>query len=261
MKEYNFADLQHRYESKTVRLLAECRFVTDLVGGMRGDRPGVAMFVEHQMKLTGQAAIEEVDRIMTQEIGGAPKSIAPPEGELEETQEGVVNLIRRDAHGPWLGDWMIKACLKAAASRLNLFVQKRGTKGDMAEMGTVRAVGVSFHETQGVIDPGRRIYLRSPDGGPATTELQFFRGRISSPQGSKSIQNVAECCLAGAQFAFEYRFADGKINEDDVADIAACAMVIGLGSCKAFERGKFAIERLMVERNVKESVKEKSKAA
>ena len=147
---------------------------------------------------------------------------------------------------------MIKACLKQSASRLGIFQQKRGTKGDVAEMGTVFAYGIS------ALDPRypQRVYLRNSKGdGPAQTYFQEFMGRVQTPQGSKSVITDSECVNPGSRFEFGFRYAVGKISEDDVADMFACAMVIGLGSAKSFERGKFRVERLTLqsgERKVKE---------
>jgi len=77
------------------------------------------------------------------------------------------------------------------------------------------------------------------------TYFNAFRGRVQSPQGSKSIVNDAECVAPGSRFAFEFRFYPSRIKADDMADIFASAMVIGLGSCKSFERGKFRINELV----------------
>ena len=249
--EYSFDDLSKLYEGMTVCAIAECRLATDLVGGQPASRTGVEAFVQHQMKLTGDEAKEAASRILQHEIEGGTRDIPTPEGaELEEMEAKSVNLIRRDQHGPWLGDWMVKACLKNAASRIGLYRDTIGTKGDTAEMGQVKAIGVSAFDIPDRYN-ANHIYLRADDGGQARTYLEYFKGRVSSPQGSKSIVTLSEVCPAGTLFQFQFRFFNGKIRDNDIADMFAAAMVIGLGSARAFERGKFSINRLTVERGAK----------
>lgn len=258
--DFNFAKLNERYQAMTALAVVHARFSTDMVGGVPAggttltDTPekALAAYVKHQLHLEGDEALAAIKRIMAHEIPGGVKDITPEGGEIDEKEARPVNLIRRDEFGPWLGDWMIKACLKAAASRVGLFVQTRGSKGDMAEMGQVVAHDYSFRSAEQYKEAqmpysSNRIYLVDDEGKPAKTEFQLFRGRVNSPQGSVSIVTLSEVCLAGARFAFEYRFYNSQIKLDDVQDFLAAAMVVGLGSAKAFERGKFRIESGYVE--------------
>lgn len=259
MTVFNLQQLRNRYEAITAQIVAECSLATELVGGQPAQPDGVRMFVQHHLKLTGEEAEAAVKRILAEEIGAKP--VPSDEGELEERLSYGINIIRRTEHGPWLGNWMVKACIKAAASRLAIFQQKKGTKGDMAEMGDVRAIGCSLVEPE----HPERIYLRSSTGEEAaTTYFQEFKGRIQSPKGSASIIHHSECAAPGSRFAFEYRFYGVRLSENDVADTFASAMVVGLGSCKAFERGKFSIQRLeytpQVEKRRKEEKKEEAAA-
>jgi hypothetical protein len=236
---FSLDQLKGRYQRITASCIAECTLATECVGGVNADENGVRAFVTHHLGLVGSEAESAVARIVSEELG---ERDAPSEtGELKEKLSYGINMIRRDQHGPWLGSWMVKACLKAAASRLGLYAQKKGTKGDMAEMGQAQGYGISL------LDPEApyKIYLIDKNSDtPATTRFSEFKGRVSSPQGSKSIVNHNECVPEGSRFSFEYRFYDGKLTEDDVADIFASAMVIGLGSAKAFDRGKFSINKL-----------------
>ncbi|MGE5570497.1 MAG: hypothetical protein ACM3S5_15780 [Rhodospirillales bacterium] len=238
---YDLAALEERYVKMTCRATVQCVLRTELVGGMSADEDGVRAFVNHHLNLTGDDADKAVARILAEEVG--ERDATPEGGELDEKLTYGISIIRRDEHGPWIGDWMVKACLKAAASRLGLFVSKRGSKGDMAEMGRVAAVGASL------ATPGNpeRIHLVNPDGTPATTYFQEFKGRIQSPQGAVSIVSHKECVPPGTRFSFEFRRYDGKLKADDIANIFAAAMNIGIGSAKAFERGKFAVESLEIE--------------
>lgn len=248
-------DLRARYEEMASHSRAECHLTTELVGGVPADEGGMRRFVEHHLGLKGADADAAVHRIKSEEMG--ERDVAPEGGELEEKLTHGINIIRRDKYGPFLGNWMPKANLKAAASRLGIFVAKKGAKGDMAEMGEILACGISLK------DPACpwKIYLTGPDGEePAETYFQTFRGRVNTPTGSKSIVNDAESVKAGARFEFEFRYYPGKISMDDLADMFAAAMVIGLGSCKAYERGKYQVDKLTYQAGTKRKGKEEKKA-
>jgi hypothetical protein len=241
---YTQADLDGYYEGMTNRLVAECELTTELVGGMAADEAGVAAFVKHHLELEGPAAEAAVKRIMADEVG--ERDLTPEGGELNERLTYGVCIIRRDEVGPWLGNWMVKACLKAAASRLGLFVAKRGSKGDVIEMGRVHAHGVSYRPQ--VKEPETHVHLIGPDGETgATTYFHDFRGRVSTPAGSMSIVSDRECVASGTRFGFEFRWYAGKIGGEDMAKVVSAMEVIGLGSAKAFERGKFKIRHMTVE--------------
>ena len=237
----NYADLRTRYEDLTNKATATCKLTTELVGGQPAGEAGIRAYVTHHLHLIDEEAEKAVARIMKEEVGEKP--VPSETGELDERMTYGLNVIRRDEYGPWLGDWMVKACLKCAGSRLGFFATKKGTKGDMAEMGNVRAVGIS------ALNPEHpeRVYLADDAGASAKTYFQKFMGRVQTPQGSKSIVNESECVAPGARFSFEYFWPGKKLTEADVANLFACSMVIGLGSCKALERGKFAIETLDIE--------------
>ncbi len=252
-KEFNFDQLQKRYEAMTVCATASCVLSTDLVGGQPAKNKELEAFVKYQMKLTGKAAEEAVARIWTHELEGiGVRKISNPDpdntDELEEAEDKSVNVIRRDNHGPWLGDWMIKACIKNAATRIHLFQDyaRYGVKGDMAEMGRATAYGSSLHEPNSNVYTANRIYLRKGKQ-PAPTHFDIFSGSVPGPKGRVSIQTLAECCDAGAEFSFQFRFFDGKTTLDDIEKLFAAAMNIGLGSSRSFERGKFQITKLSVD--------------
>lgn len=239
---FSLADLRKRYDSFTARCVADCSFSTELVGGVPGNRQGVEAFVRHHLKLEGDAAEEAIARIMKEEIG--ERDVPSETGELQEKLSYGINVIRRDENGPYLGCHMIKACLKNSASRLAIFQQKRGSKGDLSEMGQLLAAGVSALDGASPFN----VYLRNPQGtGMAVTQFDTLRGRVQSPQGSKSIVNDVETCPVGSRFSFQFRYMPTKVTKDDIVDIFASAMVIGLGSAKSFERGKFSINSLTFE--------------
>ena len=239
MGKYTAEQIEKSFQEMTKVATAHCTLTTELVGGQPADEKGVAMFVEHHLHLVGSKAEEAVKRILKEEVG--ERDTTPEGGELEDNLSYGINVVRHDDFGPWLGAWMQKSCLKAAASRLALFTSKKGAKGDMAEMGRVQAIGASLSG-----DP-THIHFVDENGYPAQTYYKTFRGSVQSPQGRKSIVGDRECVPVGAQFSFEFRLYDGKITEADLVKIFAAASNIGVGSCKAFECGKFRIDSLEVE--------------
>lgn len=238
-----FDDLNSAYERMTAYIRCECTFATELVGGQPADEEGIRQFVVHHLKITDEIEREKaVQRILHEEIEDAT-------AEGDEVEEGKVyglRAIRRDNFGPYLGDWMIKANLKNTASRLQIFQQIKGTKGNWAEAGRVRAWKYSLQDPE----HPNQIYLRNSGDGPAHTEHKTFRGRVQTPQGPVSIMHESEVCEPGSRFAFEFRFLNNGakgLTEDDIKDVLALCMIVGLGSARSMERGKFRIESAEIE--------------
>lgn len=232
-------DIEARYEDLTASVKVWAHLTTESVGGQPADRKGVMAFVTHHLKLTGPDAEAACDRIMREE--GA--QITTPEGgEVKEAESYAVNNIRRSQYGVWFGDWMVKACIKSAASRVGLFKKKIGTKGDFAEGGRVYAIDYSFQ------DNARQIYLLDPHNNiPVKTYYRNFRGRVNTPSGATSVVHDSECAPAGSRFAFELRFVNGKTTERELTDVLALACNCGLGSAKSFECGRFEIDKAIID--------------
>lgn len=232
-------ELDQDYQDMTSFFRCQCTLATELVGGLPADDMALEQFVIHHLKVPQEEVAAAVARIKAEEVS---KDLRPPEGELEEKRVYGVNVIRRDAHGPYLGDWMIKACIKAAASRLNIFTEVRGSKGNFAEAGRVNAIGFSLHGNP------RLVYLNNEEGtGPAETYFQEFSGSVLSPQGRTSIIHHSECVKPGSRFAFEFRFIGRKLRETDIIAVVSLIRIIGLGSVKALERGKFTVDKCEID--------------
>ncbi len=232
---FTFEDLEKRYEEITSRIICKCEAATPIAGGQPAQEDGIRAFVTHHLGLTDPTEAEQaVKRIMAEEVGEKP--IPEAEGELVEKLTYGINIIRRDSYGPYLGNWMIHACLKQAASRLGIFVDFRGSKGNFAEAGRVTPAGISK-----ITDSIREVYLVGSDGLPAKTYWEEFKGRVSSPQGNKSIVHHTECVPPGTQFGFEFRFIRGALKDTDIQDFLALAMIVGLGSVKSLGCGKWRI--------------------
>jgi hypothetical protein len=242
-KRFGKEDIRKRYENLTSSVIAHCQFTTELVGGQSAERAGIESWVKHHLKLSGEEAEKAVRRILDEEVGTRP--VPSEEGELDEKLTYGLNVIRWSDAGPWLGNWMVGACLKQAASRLGIFAKKRGSKGDLTEMAEVYPVGDSLIRTVPVYQ--QKIHLTNGKGplGRADTFYQQFKGRVQTAKGSASIVNDCECAPPGTRFSFQLRFYPGKVTEDDILDIFSAASVIGLGSCKAYEKGKFEVNELI----------------
>lgn len=239
-KTFNLEQLQSRYLDFTDRVIAECSFATDYVGGQPGGPDGVRAFVTHHLKLSGDEAEQAIKRILNEEIG--ERDVVPPEGgELKERLTYAVNVVRRDEFGPWIGGWQIKACLKQAASRLRVFVERRGAKGDMSEMGWVRAYGLSALNPE---HPERIYVLDAKQDKPSDTFFEKIMGRVQTPDGAKSIVGDAEQIPAGARFQFAFNYMPGNVKPEDIPDIFASMMICGLGSARSLQRGQFVIHSL-----------------
>lgn len=237
-----FDDLNNRYEARTAVFRAECVFSTECVGGQPADEEGIRQFVIHHLGITNPDEVQAaVDRIQNEEL----QDVTPPEGEIKEEKVYGVRSLRRDSTGVFLGNWMAKACVKVAMSRLGIFQEKRGSKGDVAEVGRVQAWKYSLKDKTKPF----QIYCIGPDAEdqPPKTYHKDFMGRVSTPTGPVSIIHKSECLAPGTRFAFEFRFLQNFLDEDDIQDVLAFMMTIGLGSARSLERGKFRIENAELE--------------
>jgi hypothetical protein len=229
-----FEDLNARYEALTSYVRCECALATEMVGGQPANEDGVRQFVQHHLKLKGAEADQAVRRILHEEV----ENVTPETGELPEGKVYGVRAVRHTEHGPYIGDWMVKACWKVAMSRLDIFKSIKGTKGNIAEAGRVQAWKYSLADKT----HPNLIYLRnSGDNIPAHTYHKEFMGRVQSPTGPVSIIHQSECVEPGSRFAFEMRFLPGKLKVEDVKDTLALMMIVGIGSARSLECGKFRI--------------------
>lgn len=245
--DYTFEDLNKRYEARTGSLRASCTVADVLVGGQPASEDGVRMFVKHHLEIADQVEADKaVARILKQEIG--EKDMTPEIngvlGEVNEKAVYGVNVVRRSNLGAWIGHWQIQACLKQAASQLNVFIQVERSKSGFSEAARVSAVGMSLLES---LHPGR-IYVMAEDGEtPAQTFFDEFRGRVRQPTGAVSIMHHSECIPSGSRFEFEFRFAVGGLKEADIRDVVAMMMVCGLGSVRSLGCGKFRVDHLSID--------------
>jgi hypothetical protein len=219
----------------TAGVICHCEAVTPLVGGLTASDAGIRAFIAHHLEITDEAEAQKTfQRIKSEELGEKP--VPSETGELKEQLTYGINVIRRTSIGPYLGNWMIHANLKTAASRLGMFSEMLGSKGNMAEGGIVLPHGISKRD-----DRPDCIYLVDSHGEPATTYFDEFKGRVQSPRGSTSIMHHSECVPAGTLFDYKFKFIMGTLKESDIRDFLALSMIVGIGSVKSLGHGKFRI--------------------
>ena len=240
---YTGAELSEMLEAIRTTAVAHCRLLRPLAGGQPADDAGLRGFVEHHLGIPPETLefTAALERIKREEIG--ERDTTPETGELETLEVYQVNVVRRSAKGPYILEHMVKAMLKQSASRLGLFMaqKKRGSKGDLAEFGTVTASGESLQDSARPWE----IYPRI-DGGPASTSYVKISGSVNTPQGKKSIQHHTEVIAEGSEFWFELRWPATRLNPDDIARIIAGGAIIGLGSCLSLGYGAFRVETLEI---------------
>ena len=235
--EFDGKELKEIREKHRACAVVKCRMLRPTAGGVPAKEEGVGYFVEHHLEIPKDDPEHDrtVKRIMEEEIG--ERDDTPDQGELADKNVYAVNLIRRNEKGPFLLEHMVKACLKVAASRLEYFVKKRGSKGDMSEMGTVLAHGASLKDE----DRPWEIYLVDENGVSIDTEFHEITGTVSTPQGRKSISHHTEVTQEGAIFEFEFRWPTKKIKPKDIAEIISHIGNIGIGSVRSLEYGGFEV--------------------
>jgi hypothetical protein len=241
MTTVTFDQLNQHYENYTSMVRCECVFATELVGGQPADEAGIRAYVKHHLKLENEEAEAAVQRILHEEI----ENTTPPEGEIPEGKLYGLRAIRKDEEGwPYLGDWMIKAAIKVATSRLFIFQQLLGSKGGFAEAGRVRGWQYSAHKEH----PNFVYLCNQTADGPAHTYFKEFMGRVTTAKGPMSIVHQSECVPPGSRFAFEFRFMTAKdLKQDHIESMLALLMIVGVGSARSLECGKFRIEKAEIE--------------
>lgn len=225
-------------ESHRTAIRVKCRMQLPLAGGLPATENGLRYFVKSHMGIPEDSdEFESVLEKVQEEIGA--RDTTSEEGELSTEHIYSLNVIRRSQHGPYVMEHMLKALLKQAASRIGVFQKNRGSKGDLAEMGSVLAIEDSLQNP----DRPWEVYLRNGVGA-AKTHFDIVQGCPSGPKGKKSIQTHTEVTDEGTRFAFELRFGKGKITKDLAMHIIAASTQIGLGSCLSLPYGKFIVEDL-----------------
>lgn len=245
-------DLRKLLEKYRCVLLCTLMFRRECVGGQPATEKGLEAFVQHVFKIdpmrldgdkknppTNPEFIAAVERVRG-EIG--ERDLTPAQGEVEEKKVYGVNVVRQSPLGPFLLEHQIKAALKQSASRLGMFQRMPGSKGDLAELGTVMARGDSLQNP----DRPWELYIRK-DGRPAKTEFTTLRGSVQTPKGKKSIQYEAEAVEEGATVSFELRWPPDKLTRSHMAEVVAALMVLGIGSARSLGYGQVDVVECAIE--------------
>jgi hypothetical protein len=272
-KLWSSKDLRGLLEKYRCALLCTLMFRRGCVGGQPATQQGLEAFVQRvfeidPMRLDGDKKnpptnpefIAAMGRVQG-EIG--ERNLTPAQGEVEEKKVYGVNVVRQSPLGPFLLEHQVKAGLKQSASRLGMFQRMPGSKGDLAELGTVMARGDSLQNP----DRPWELYIRK-DGRPAKTEFTTLRGSVQTPKGKKSIQYEAETIEEGATVSFELRWPPDKLTRNHMAEVVAGLLAVGLGSARSLGYGQvdvveFAIEerKTISEDNAEQRAAKKAKKA
>lgn len=241
-KKFSKGDLDKLLAEVRSRAVVKCVFKKPLAGGVPADDKGLEAFAEHHLKLTpGTDEFKgAIKRIKDEEIG--ERDTTPETGELSTEDVYQVNVLRKSEEGVFLLDHMVKASLKEAATRLGIFQKKRGSKGDLAEMGTILAHGVSLRNEKRPWE----IYLTGPQGGNNGTSFKSIQGTVGTPKGKKSISHHTEIAPEGCEFEYELRWLAGKLSAGDIPLLARAAAEIGVGSCRSLGYGRYDIIELEI---------------
>ena len=254
----NREDTRKRFNELTNSAIVTIEFTSTLVGGQNAQDDGLEAFVIHQLGLKeenpewtpGSRKVKQwlmtvegklaFSRIKKDEIGEIDTS--PEDGELNDTKVYAVKVIRREDDRPYIGDWMVKANLKQSASRLGYFVKKKGSKGDLAEMGRVEPYGRSKR------DSPHYIYLIPPEGRNFDKRVfETISGTVHNAKGRSSIMSECEIVPVGTQAEFLLRWPkNSKLTRNDIIDIICGGQNCGLGSARSLERGRFDVTSLKV---------------
>lgn len=230
------ADFEKTFDNMCHEVRVKCEFTRQYIGGLPSDDKGLEAYIKYHLKLEGEEATQAFERIKAEEQG-KPKDVTPEEGEVKEQKTYGINCCYRDREDiVWIPDWQLKACLKHAASSLGLFRTKRGSKGPIAELGSIIAHGIS--------NGGKPYQIRPKVNDQFITDHNYrtFRGSVSTPAGKTSIVHTNEVLEEGTQFEFKIKwFADAKLEVKDIADCLSAMRTIGLGSAKSYENGQFKI--------------------
>ncbi len=245
--QYNGKQLRDVFDSRiaSTRIHVKARFVAPFTGGQPAKPEGVRAYVVHHLKVDPDDVEATIDRIRREELGEHVDESSKVEGaELDKRITYGIKVIRRDPMDGacFIGSWQIKAALKTAFSRLKMFVSKQGSKGDVVELGEVRAAGIS---DGGPKSNFQLVRLIGPDGKPFKQgKYKTIRGNVSGPGGSRSIVQDVEVAPIGTTFEFEFACKGDRFSKQDLIDVFSCIGTIGVGSTRSLEFGRFEIVEL-----------------
>jgi hypothetical protein len=241
---YSQTDLDEILSVKEDVVLVKGRLVREMAGGIGADDESIKAFVTHHLGIPADSDSFDaaVARILKEEIGERDVNkelVDAGEHELSTKEVYQVKVIRQSDHGPFILEHMLKAMIKVAGTRMELFMKKRGSKDDIIHLGLVRAHGTSLQNP----DRPWEIYLRN-NGGPAKTKFNKIQGNVQGQQGKRSISHHTEVTEEGAEFEFTFRYPHRKLKREDIVLLMAAFSRIKLGSCLSLGYGEIEITEL-----------------
>jgi hypothetical protein len=152
--------------------------------------------------------------------------VVPPddkarEQELVKETESITTGFKHDAEGYYIGDYIVKAHLKQAASLLRITQKKRGSKDTVKEATFIKP---------------EKLYLGKEIGG-----VDQFCGNVRTPQGDRSILKASQY-FERPEIEFEVWLLAVRTDKFDAADLRICfefGQELGIGSNRTYETGKY----------------------
>jgi hypothetical protein len=158
--------------------------------------------------------------------------------DLKQELESHVTGFRCNEKGVYVASYALKAACKQYASLMKLTVKKRGVKNTVKEAFFVNG------KLNGEMT-GSRVYFQpltlEPDG------LEDFAGHVKTMQGDRAIlkkaEYIEERTLEFQLKVLKLRMSGGKeLTDDDVFQMLLFGQECGIGSCRAFEAGKYDLK-------------------
>jgi len=249
--------IQQNFENTTNKYFVEIEFNEDVLGGVPRTRELMAKFIESRLNREAKAAEK--------------KGIAPPSEErkqelltrhldrlfsdtvdetIEAESERNHTTFFQDEHGPWIGEYQVKAMIREMMSCLGITMNKRGSKQTFQHLLTVRACDEEGNIVEG--DQGLRLhFLRD---GKVVSEVDGYvdkTAHLMTAQGPRSaLKRHDKVVKASLRFALIVPAGLPKnrstaiLRDEEISKIFTHAQNDGLGCSRSQGHGSFKITRL-----------------
>tara|TARA_Y100000034_G_scaffold136548_1_gene213763 strand:- start:2918 stop:3613 length:696 start_codon:yes stop_codon:yes gene_type:complete len=158
--------------------------------------------------------------------------------DLKEEHENHITGFKSDQTGVYIGAYALKAACKQYASLMKLTVKKRGVKNTVKEAFFIKG------RLNGALTEGKVYYqplVLKADGE------DDFAGHVETLRGKRAILKTAEFMtdkkLEFQLWILNHRMSGQKeLTSNDVCDMLMFGQECGIGSCRAFESGKYNLQ-------------------
>lgn len=213
--ELNVKDVKERQKPMYDKFKVKLTFRDRVYGGLPLSKKLVEQYVEAKLAPGDKAFADK----FAEET--SPKSEAAKELELINETERITTGFKSDEDGSFIGDYVIKAHLKQAASLLKITQTKRGSKDTVKEALFIKPVAIHLG--------------KEPDG------TEEFCGHVMTPTGKRSILKASQY-FDKPTITFEIwvlNVRNDKFNANDLKMCFEFGQELGIGSNRSFEKGKY----------------------